>query len=178
MLMSGIVRSALSAAVSFGVAWGGSIFYWRSSGTTPNGMEMLTYLGILPASLLGGSWLLRDMGRRSLSRATDAADSAAAKAVEHSDSKAAAASSSSPEAPPASGARPALLAGAVNLSLGQQPQAILALRGNLPRPVLHKQFRDRDGLPVFVAQVPDLAASDVAEARLGHIGRGRQRAPA
>ncbi|SMQ95697.1 transmembrane protein [Xanthomonas fragariae] len=166
MLMSGIVRSALSAAVSFGVAWGGSIFYWRSSGTTPNGMEMLTYLGILPASLLGGSWLLRDMGRRSLSRATDAADSAAAKAVEHSDSKAAAASSSSPEAPPASGARPALLAGAVNLSLGQQPQAILALRGNLPRPVLHKQFRDRDGLPVFVAQVPDLAASDVAEAML------------
>lgn len=160
MLMSGIVRNALSAAVSFGVAWGGSIFYWRSSGTTPNGMEMLTYLGILPASLLGGSWLLRDMGRRSLSRATDAADSAAAKAVEHSDSKAAAASSSSLEAPPATGARPALLAGAVNLALGQQPQAILALRGNLPRPVLHKQFRDRDGLPVFVVQVPDLATSD------------------
>ncbi|MCC8555691.1 hypothetical protein [Xanthomonas hortorum] len=158
--MSGIVRNALSAAVSFGVAWGGSIFYWRSSGTTPNGMEMLTYLGILPASLLGGSWLLRDMGRRSLSRATDAADSAAAKAVEHSDSKAAAASSSSLEAPPATGARPALLAGAVNLALGQQPQAILALRGNLPRPVLHKQFRDRDGLPVFVVQVPDLATSD------------------
>ncbi|EWC52532.1 hypothetical protein XAR_1833 [Xanthomonas citri pv. glycines str. 8ra] len=146
--------------MSFGVAWGGSIFYWRSSGTTPNGMEMLTYLGILPASLLGGSWLLRDMGRRSLSRATDAADSAAAKAVEHSDSKAAAASSSSLEAPPATGARPALLAGAVNLALGQQPQAILALRGNLPRPVLHKQFRDRDGLPVFVVQVPDLATSD------------------
>lgn len=160
MLMSGIVRNALSAAVSFGVAWGGSIFYWRSSGTTPNGMEMLTYLGILPASLLGGSWLLRDMGRRSLSRATDAADSAAAKAVEDSDSKAAAASSSSLEAPPATGARPALLAGAVNLALGQQPQAILALRGNLPRPVLHKQFRDRDGLPVFVVQVPDLATSD------------------
>ncbi|WP_406848308.1 hypothetical protein ABFO19_12060 [Xanthomonas citri pv. glycines] len=158
--MSGIVRNALSAAVSFGVAWGGSIFYWRSSGTTPNCMEMLTYLSILPASLLGGNWLLRDMGRRSLSRATDAADSAAAKAVEHSDSKAAAASSSSLEAPPATGARPALLAGAVNLALGQQPQAILALRGNLPRPVLHKQFRDRDGLPVFVVQVPDLATSD------------------
>ncbi|RBG46223.1 hypothetical protein BRM46_12340, partial [Xanthomonas oryzae pv. oryzae] len=64
--MSGIFRNLLSAAAFFGVAWGGSIFYWRSSGTAPNGMQMLMYLGILPAGLLGGSWLLRDMGWRAL----------------------------------------------------------------------------------------------------------------
>lgn len=166
--MSGILRNVLSAAAMFGVAWGGSIFYWRSSGTTPSGMEMLTYLGILPAGLLGGSWLLRDMGRRALSRAADAADSAAARAAERSGSKAAAATSAAPEQPvaPAAGPAPALLAGAVNLALGQQPQAILALRGNLPRPGLHKQFRDQDGLPVFAAQVPELEADDVADAML------------
>ncbi|MBC3974134.1 hypothetical protein H8S50_18780, partial [Xanthomonas translucens pv. undulosa] len=154
--MSGILRNVLSATALFGVAWGGSIFYWRSSGTTPNGMEMLTYLGILPAGVLGGSWLLRDLGRRALARAADAADSAAAKATERNDSKAVAASSSSA---PTAGAAPALLAGALNLALGQQPQAILALRGNLPRPGLHKQFRDHDGLPVFVVQVPELDAT-------------------
>ncbi|AKK68506.1 hypothetical protein [Xanthomonas translucens] len=161
--MSGILRNVLSATALFGVAWGGSIFYWRSSGTTPNGMEMLTYLGILPAGVLGGSWLLRDLGRRALARAADAADSAAAKATERNDSKAAAASSSSA---PTAGAAPALLAGALNLALGQQPQAILALRGNLPRPGLHKQFRDHDGLPVFVVQVPELDATAAAEAML------------
>ncbi|WP_058363461.1 hypothetical protein [Xanthomonas translucens] len=161
--MSGILRNVLSATALFGVAWGGSIFYWRSSGTTPNGMEMLTYLGILPAGVLGGSWLLRDLGRRALARAADAADSAAAKATERNDSKAAAASSSSA---PTAGAAPALLAGALNLALGQQPQAILALRGNLPRPGLHKQFRDHDGLPVFVVQVSELDATAAAEAML------------
>ncbi|MFC7520963.1 hypothetical protein ACFQS6_14140 [Xanthomonas populi] len=169
--MSGIVRNGLSAAVFFGVAWGGSIFYWRSSGTTPNGMEMLTYLGILPASLLGGSWMLRDRGRRALSRAAEAADSAAAKAAERNDSKAAA-SSPSLEGAQATGATPTLLAGAVNLALGQQPQAILELRGNLPRPGLHKQFRDRDGLPVFVVQVPELEAPAATAAMLASLAAG------
>ncbi|AKO19069.1 hypothetical protein [Xanthomonas oryzae] len=169
--MPGIFRNLLSAAAFFGVAWGGSIFYWRSSGTAPNGMQMLMYLGILPAGLLGGSWLLRDMGWRALARA---ADSAAAKATEPNDSKAAAVSSSSaPEAlAPTAGAAPAVLAGALNLALGQQPQAILALRGNLPRPGLHKQFRDRDELPVFVVQVPELDAPAATAAMLASVAAG------
>ena len=74
--MSGILGKAFSVIAVFAVAWGGAIFYWRSTGTVPSGMEMLAYLGLVPVGLSGAGFMLRNAGRSMLDKAVDAASSA------------------------------------------------------------------------------------------------------
>ncbi|WP_434026558.1 hypothetical protein [[Pseudomonas] boreopolis] len=52
IIMSAFIRRAASVVLVFGLTWAGTIAYWRQSGSTPGGMEILGMLGLLPAGLL------------------------------------------------------------------------------------------------------------------------------
>ncbi|KAB7769655.1 hypothetical protein [Xanthomonas maliensis] len=150
--MSAIVRNTLSTLTVFGLAWAGSIFYWRSSGATPSGMEMLTYLGLVPAGVLGGGWALRSLGQRALDRAGQALESDASAGQDAAPVPAKDAAASAAPATRVLG----VLAADAWLPPAREPAALLGQLPAPPRPGLHPHFRDRDGLPVYAAHVADL----------------------
>src|SRR5690606_25966478 len=57
--LAGIGRVVLVVAAVFVAVWLCVILYWRASGATPGGTQMLLLLGVLPVALLGGIWLVR-----------------------------------------------------------------------------------------------------------------------
>ncbi|MDN5780711.1 MAG: hypothetical protein L0H23_01590 [Luteimonas sp.] len=138
----------------FAIVWLCTILYWRSSGATPGGGQMLLFLGVLPLGLLAGIWLAR-RGRaaRNTAPGTPTADAGAANTGEDEPAE----------------AQPPLdcLAGAVRLPCGDMAEEVLALLPMPPRPGLHPKFRDRDGLPVFAAYVEDLPTDAIADMLAG-----------
>ncbi|WP_407351265.1 hypothetical protein [Luteimonas sp. R10] len=150
-------------AVVFAVVWLCAILYWRSSGGAPGGGQMLLVLGVLPLGLLAGLWLVR--GRRAAKRrAPEVADTGASGDALETD---------------AGQAHPPLdcLAGALRLSCGDAPDAVLALLQAPPRPGLHPRFRDRDGLPVFAAYCDGLETAAAADAMSRRLQPQGSRAP-
>ncbi|MFT4249230.1 MAG: hypothetical protein QM581_14560 [Pseudomonas sp.] len=150
--MSGLMRKAAAAVLVFGLAWAGTIAYWRQTGSTPGGMEMLAMLGLLPAGVLGGGWMLRGLAQRALDASANRASSTDAAAPPAADVPAAADASPPP--------RPlALLAASVRLPLGLEPAGLLADPLVLARPRAHPNYRDSSGLPIYLAMADDLDAS-------------------
>lgn len=150
--MPAFIRKFASVALVLGMCWGGSIVYWRQTGSTPGGMEMLAMLGLLPAGVLGGSWMLRGLAQRALDAAANRASSTDAAAQPDAGDPAAADASPPP--------RPlGLLAASVRLPLGLEPAALLADPLSRPRLRAHPRYRDASGLPVYLAMADDLDAS-------------------
>ena len=78
-LMAGWSKNAGSVMMVFVATWAAAIMYWRSSGTTPNGMQMLAYLGVLPVGLSGAGYMLRGMFSRGVDKAVAASANAVAR---------------------------------------------------------------------------------------------------
>lgn len=156
MKSAGVWRAGLVAVAVFAIVWLCTILYWRSSGATPGGGQMLLFLGVLPLGLLAGIWLVR-RGRASRNAApgTPAADKGAVDAGKDEPGE----------------AQPPLdcLAGALRLSCGDAADEVLALLPIPPRPGLHPKFRDRDGLPVFAAHVDGLETAAIADMLAGSV---------
>lgn len=149
--MSAFIRRAASVVLVFGLTWAGTIAYWRQSGSTPGGMEILGMLGLLPAGLLGGGWMVRSM-------ATRAAERAAARIAEGEGEGEPARATPNPAAgdatPAATGL--AVLGSALRLPDGLDVPVLLSQPVAAPRPGLHPRLKDHDGLPVFAGYVADL----------------------
>src|SRR5690606_2667298 len=148
--LAGIGRVLLVVAAVFVAVWLCVILYWRSSGATPGGTQMLLLLGVLPVALLGGIWLVR---RARASRAEPAP------AEEPKEVAAASGDEATYEATPPLHC----LAGALRLPCGDDASEVLAVLPTPPRPGLHPKFRDRDGLPVFAAHVERLDTEGFAD---------------
>lgn len=155
--MSGILGKAFSVIAVFAVAWGGAIFYWRSTGTVPTGMEMLAYLGLVPVGLSGASFMLRNAGRSMLDKAVDAASAS-------TDSSA----SSAQTATVATRAVPsvAVLGAGMRLGAMLDADALLDMAEAPPRPSLDARFHDRDGLPLLVSADKDLDDTAVVQVQM------------
>ncbi|GAA3931224.1 hypothetical protein [Luteimonas lutimaris] len=161
MKLAGIGRVLLVVAAVFVAVWLCVILYWRSSGATPGGTQMLLLLGVLPVGLLGGIWLLR---RARASRA------GAAPAEEPKAVAAASGDETTFEATPPLHC----LAAALWLPCGDDAGQVLAALPAPQRPGLHPKFRDRDGLPVFTAHVERLETEGFADTVAASAEAGRQ----
>jgi hypothetical protein len=126
----------------FTTAWVSAIFVWRNSGKVPSGMEMLAYLGLLPAGLSGAGLMLRKSGRGVLDKALDAA-------VEPGGVRE---TSAQVEAITTAFAPSVAMVGA-NMRLGVilNAEDLLDSVEALPRPPLDGRFRDSDGLPLLIS---------------------------
>lgn len=144
--MFGFVRGALAAIVVLGVTWGGVIVYWRNAGTVPNARDLLLYLGLLPAGVLGGGWALRGMLQRARDVAISRAASASAAETAPAETPDEAALETRPLPQPL-----AVIAAGVRLPLGLQTASLLADPIGSARLRPHPQQRDDRGLPVYVA---------------------------
>ena len=142
----------------FVATWATAIMYWRSSGTTPNGMQMLAYLGVLPVGLSGAGYMLRGM----LSRGVDKVVEASASADEAS--PAATAASTGAAVPSI-----AITAGSIHLPAGPDAGAILSVASALPRPQLDNRFRDANNLPIRISALAGLEEWLVLSEREGDI---------
>lgn len=156
-LMAGWLKNAGSVMMVFVATWAAAIMYWRSSGTTPNGMQMLAYLGVLPVGLSGAGYMLRGM----LSRGVDKAVAASANAEE--------AAPAAVESGSTHVSSVAITAGSVHLPAGDDASAVLAVASALPRPQLDTRFRDANNLPIRVSAVAGLDEWAVLSEREGTI---------
>lgn len=145
--MSGILGKAFSVIAVFAVTWTGAIYYWRSSGTMPTGMQMLAYLGLVPIGLSSAGFMLRNAGRNLLDKAVDAASS------EKDDT---ADSATTTLAPKVFVPSVAVLGAHMRLGTMLDAQALLDQASALPRPPLDARFHDRDGLPLVISADKDL----------------------
>lgn len=132
----------------FVVIWLGAITYWRVSGVLPDGGGMLVWLLLVPAFALV-LLLLFTRWRRGRRQHEDAPPVAASDA-------------SNVDAPDLEDRVVHILGVAMQLPMASD--AVAALAENAPRPALHPRIRDRDGLPVFAAFVPDLDTAVIEDA--------------
>ena len=153
--MTGFMRKATAAVCVFGLTWAGTIAYWRQTGSTPSGLEILTLLGLVPAGVLGGGWMLRALALRTAERA-------AAHIAQPDDESAPTSATSSAETV-ALAPGLAVLAAEVRLPDVATPPVLLTRPMTAPRPGLHPQLKDHDGLPVFAGFVADLPDPRSAE---------------
>jgi len=145
--MAGWLGKVASVAMLFVATWGATIFYWRSSGTVPTGMQLLAFLGLLPIGLSGAGFMVRSALRRGVDSAFAAAAAMDATTPQHD-------AATQPDATvPAS---VALLAGTLKLGVDLEPLALLGVAAAPPRPSLDGRFRDSHNLPVRVSAVPGL----------------------
>ncbi|NZA28509.1 hypothetical protein H0E84_19220 [Luteimonas sp. SJ-92] len=150
MKLSGFWRTGLVVVAVFAAVWLCAILYWRASGATPGGGQMLLWLAAVPLGLLAGFWAVGRL--RAARRRAPAAEAPAAPAE-------------ALESDAERFHRPLdCLAGAVRLPCGETPEAVLAALPDAPRPGLHPRLRDRDGMPVFAAFVADLDTDAAADA--------------
>ncbi len=141
-----------------GASWASAIFYWRSSGASPNGWDLLTWLGIVPAGVLGGGWMLRSGWRRLAQAGAERLQR------QDEDVQPPVAVAEAAEPPPGLQASAAVIhATAVNLACGSDAGQLATGHTELARPGLHPRLRDRDGLPVLSAHVPDLDTAVVRD---------------
>lgn len=155
--MSGILGKAFSVIAIFAVAWGGAIFYWRSTGTVPSGMEMLAYLGLVPVGVSGAGFMLRNAGRSMLDKAVDAASS----------SGDASATSAQAEAITTRAVQSVAVLGAdMRLGVMLEADALLDMAAAPPRPSLDARFHDRDGLPLLISADKDLDDTAVLQVQM------------
>jgi hypothetical protein len=149
--MAGWTGKAASVLLVFIATWGSAIMYWRSTGATPSGMDMLLYLGLLPAGVSSAGFmatgLLRQGADKALEKATRSPDNDAAPVVREDGVKVAAAA--------------ALTAGQINLGVGLDAPALLAAAAAPPRPALSARFRDGQNLPVRVSEAAQLDELEV-----------------
>lgn len=135
---SGFWRAVLVVAVVFAMVWACVIVWWRAGDATPGGTRMLVWLVVVPVVILSTLWIGAHLRRRQ--RAAAGADEPGANAD---------GTGVPDDAEPAQ--RPlGILAAAVNLP-------------ELPRPELHPELRDRDGLPVLAAFNAELVTRPLAD---------------
>lgn len=155
--MSGILGKAFSVIAVFAVSWAGAIFYWRSSGTVPSGMEMLAYLGLVPVGLSGAGFMLRNAGRSMLDKAVDAAGSDGGAETQNAQVEAIAT-----RAVPSV----AVLGADMRLGVMLEADALLDMADAPPRPSLDARFHDTDGLPLLVSADKDLDDTAVVQVQM------------
>lgn len=133
------------------VIWACVISYWLITEVSPDGRQMLTWLGIVPAVVVVlwlGAMLWRAVDMRRKERAAQAGE---AGTPPSSDSKAA---DEGVEADPLP--KLALLASACRLPALGDAQGEQVDPMQLPRLALHPQLRDEHGLPVHAAWLEDI----------------------
>lgn len=150
--MVGFFRGALAMLVVLGITWGGVISYWRYAGTVPNARDILAYLGLLPAGIFGGTWALRSFAQR-------ARDTAAARSAASAETEVAEPETDTDVVQVVAAQQPAaVLASSVRLPLGLAAESLLAEPLGTARLRAHPTFRDRSGLPVYLAMAEDVQA--------------------
>lgn len=125
--------------------------YWRSSGSVPGGMDLLLYLGVLPVGISSAGFMVNGLVRQGVDKALEKADASEQ-------------GSTAPAAREEPGVRPAsamLLAGHINLGLGLDASALLAVSAAPPRPALSTRFRDAHNLPIRVSAAEQLDEQEV-----------------
>ncbi|MGH8055394.1 MAG: hypothetical protein ACREP4_15900 [Stenotrophomonas sp.] len=144
--MAGWSKKAVLVGVIAIATWGGAIIYWRSSGVTPSGLQLLAWLVLLPAGLIGAGLMLRGAvrQRKRVSSDTSGSHSGAVDAVADATASAV-----------------ALLAAGLHVGDEMNASALLNSAGRSRGPTLSARFRDMHGLPVRVS-----AASDLDEERV------------
>ncbi|MCD9087058.1 hypothetical protein [Stenotrophomonas sp. SY1] len=150
--MAGWTGKAASVVLVFLATWGGAIMYWRGSGAVPSGMDMLLYLGLLPAGVSSAGFAVNGLVRQGVGKALDMTSANPAEAAPATSTGAAHA-----EAPGSI----AVLAGEINLGVGMDAATLLATSVAPPRPVLSSRFRDAQNLPIRVSAADGLDEFDV-----------------
>ena len=154
MRVSGVWRAGLVVAVVFAAVWACVIAWWRLGEVTPGATRMLVWLVVVPVGILCALWIGARIRRRRAAGAGQEPEAAAGGEAQ------APADAAAPQWPPG------ILAAAANLGCGGDARALAREPAGLPRPGLHPDLRDRDGLPVLAAFSADLDAAGVAD-RLG-----------
>ena len=131
------------ALFAFGGCWIGALMYWRARTGDPGTGEMLFYLLVLPAALLGAALVTRKR-LSDVPRAPANAPAQATQAVQ--------------TAPPAAAVVPlAMLATAVRSPHGTSVEEIAdAVAGNQARPTLDATLVDDDSFPLMTARCADV----------------------
>ena len=136
--------------------------YWRSSGRSPSGPELLACLGLLPAGLSGALLMLRGVNWRS-SKVADEVVAGSRKTVEPMPS--------SNEAMPSI----SVISGSVNLPAGSDPAALLGGQLLRARPALNGRFRDDQDLPLRISAMSDLDEYQVLDSQQGTATEAHER---
>ncbi len=140
--MGGWTSKAVTVVLVFIATWGCMILYWRSNGAAPNGVEMLLYLGLLPAGVSGAGLMtagvLRKGAYEAWERNVRSPDSDTAPVVTDELRQ------NTPSV--------AITAGQINLGMGLDALELLATSAAPPRPALSTRFRDAQNLPVRVSE--------------------------
>lgn len=161
--MAGWTGKVASVLLVFIATWGSAIMYWRSTGATPGAMDMLLYLGLLPAGVSSAGFmatgLLRQGADKALEAATRGPDNDATSVSHEGIVKAVVAAS--------------MTAGQINLGVGLGAPALLAAAAGPPRPALSARFRDGQNLPIRVSEAAHLDELEV----LGEREQGIDTAP-
>lgn len=155
--MAGWAGKFASVVLIFVATWGCAIMYWRNSGSVPTGMDMLLYLGLLPAGVSSAGFLVSGVVRqgadKALRKVTDTSSETSAAPAESRDGRV------------KNAASVALMAADMNLGLGLQCPELLALASTPPRPRLSKRFRDTNNLPVRSCEAEALDDQQVLSER-------------
>jgi hypothetical protein len=146
------LKSGFLATFVLVACWGGTIAYWRTTGSNPQTRELLLFLFGLPACLL----LVFFGGRKLFTQATPAP----AAVPLSTPAKAAAASSRN--------APLAIVAASLRLPHGASPEELAsAIAGNKARADLDKELLDDEGFPVMTARsneaVDEVQQEEIAE---------------
>lgn len=157
---------AVSVIAAFAFTWGVMILYWRSSGRTPTGMEMLMWLGVAPIAVSGGGWMLRSALHSGMNRALNADITLPSTAKQSGVRK------------PVAIQQTAVAAASLHTWLGLGADAWLNDGHRLPLPPLSSTLRDARGLPVQACEVDALEAQygDVLASATGAVRVHEQRA--
>ena len=147
---SGVWRVVLVVAIVFAAVWACVIAWWRMDGTSPDAGRMLLWLVVVPVAVLATFWAGARLRRRRAEASGAAAGNDGQPAVVESG------------AAPVEQMPLAILAASVHLPCGSGTGALAQELASLPRPGLHPELRDRDGLPVLAAFAPELDTSAVA----------------
>lgn len=135
------VKSGIAAVFVLAACWGGAIWYWRTSGSTPATSDLVLGLLAFPSGLLFALWLGKKAIRsRGVIAATATASPVAAQAA-----------TATPFTPSL-----ALLATALRVPHGSSAQELAAvIATNKAQPDLDKQLRDDTGFPLTCARRDD-----------------------
>ncbi len=146
MKFPGTLRALLLTLVALLVVWACVVFWWQVTEIQPDGQQMLVWLGIFPAALLGGWWLTRawlDRRRRKRRQVSQPGGESAPTIVQGNAED-----------------RPRyqldVFAEALQLPIADDPVLALTALHEAARPNLHPILRDHAGLPVFAAWVDSL----------------------
>lgn len=150
------VKIALTLVLVTGAIWLAVVMAWQVNEVNPSGRDLVLYLGVLPAVLIGSFFLVRFGIRRQRERAQAEADAAA---PANASTPATAAAVRVTETP----ARLRLHAVALHLAVGSDAAEAAQALVEPERPKLHPKLKDPSGMPVLAAPVDGVSGDDIVD---------------